>query len=186
MSRKRKRQCSCNPLWECTLLHFTTSGGCYCLHRSITGFGSRDKSRDGALGRWAGRDIQPALAPIRIAGDPHATRDSPDPLRTHQQPDNLGLAGTAYDRHAFTAQPVCRDHSDARIRYGRRTIREQNCFIEFLFDLARISVGCCKKDTDNVGGCVNGGDTLRAHHHCFATSKRILAWLNSAPDTALQ
>ena len=84
-------------------------------------------------------------------GDPHATRDSPYPLRTHQQPDNLGLAGTAYDRHAFTAQPVCRDHSDARIRHGRRTIREQIRFIEFLFDLARISVGCCRKDTQNIG-----------------------------------
>lgn len=95
--------------------------------------------RDGISNRRSRRSGSP--------GDPHATRDSPYPLRTHQRPDDLGLAGTAYDRHAFTAQPVRGDHSDARIRHGRRTIREQNCFIEFLFDLARISVGCGRKDT---------------------------------------
>jgi hypothetical protein len=42
MSRERKRQCPGNPLRECTLLYVVTSGGCYCLHRSITGFGSQE------------------------------------------------------------------------------------------------------------------------------------------------
>jgi hypothetical protein len=51
MSRRRKQQYSRNPFRDRSLLRFITSGGCVFLHLSITGFGSREESRDSALGR---------------------------------------------------------------------------------------------------------------------------------------
>lgn len=82
-------------------------------------------------------------------GDPHPIGDSPYPLRTHQQPVSM----SAWPSPQISVAPMVRARSAGTIlmlEFGMvgEPFESRNCFIEFLFDLARISVACCKKDTD--------------------------------------